>query len=108
MKEHVFFYVLLHACRAFIVKYSNVSYVHAQTMLLFSCRDNCARKTSLSGFKILGTVCSDNCRTKFGGLSYVWRMYRRNSDTNDRQKRDANEWEEYTDLDELSVTGMLS
>ena len=90
------------------MKYSNVSYVHAQTMLLFSCRDNCARKTSLSGFKILGTVCSDNCRTKFGGLSYVWRMYRRNSDTNDRQKRDANEWEEYTDLDELSVTGMLS
>ena len=38
-------------------------------------------------------------------MSYVWRMYRRNSDTDERQKRDANEWEEYTDLDELSETG---
>ena len=71
-----------------------------------SCRDNCARKTSLSGFKILGTVCSDNCRTKFGGLSYVWRMYRRSDDTHGRQRRDTNDWVEYTDLDALSDTGM--
>ena len=89
-------------------------YVHVcKIVFIFSCRENCARKTSLSGFKILGTVCSDNCRTKFGGLSYVWRMYRQNRDKNnrqirdaaDRETRDAREWEEYTDLDELSDTG---
>ena len=33
-------------------------------------------------------------------------MYRRSTDTNDRRKRDASEWEEYTDLDELSDTGL--
>ena len=65
----------------------------------FSCQENCAYKTSLSSYKIIGTTCSDNCRTRFGGLRYQWRMYRQIATTGD--------WEEYTDLEELSDTGTM-
>ena len=61
------------------------------------CRENCARKTALAGYKILTTTCSADCYTKFGGLRYQWRMY--------RQIVATGQWEEYTDLEELSATG---
>ena len=66
-------------------------------MILLSCRENCDAKTSLSANKIITSTCSDNCRTKFGGLRYQWRLYRETEDTG--------EWVEYTNLTELSETG---
>ena len=65
--------------------------------LIFSCRENCDTKTSLSANKIITSTCSDNCRTKFGGQRYQWRLYRETEDTG--------EWVEYTNLTELSETG---
>ena len=64
---------------------------------LCSCRENCAWKTQLSGFKVLSTRCVDNCRTKFGGLRYAWRMYNQDEITGERL--------EYTNLADISDSG---
>ena len=74
----------------------NYSLCHTIFYLILSCRENCAWKRRLSSHMILDTICHSNCETKFGSLHFSWSMQYLSED---------NQWEEYTNLDTISLTG---
>ena len=60
------------------------------------CRENCGRKRSTRDAIILDAECNDYCDTPAGDVSYVWSLF---------YVDDADVEHEYTNLEEISLTG---
>ena len=75
--------------------------------LLFTsirCVENCKSRKRFSGPIIFSINCFSTCETRFGGLSYEWKLFEKG----EGKRRKKRELTEITNFDSLTKTGKQS